>query len=247
VSAGEANMAPALTFDVRIANPLSHMYHAFHILLFCLLMPLIAHAEQMSQTTEPGYWAAGATSLWPVELKDNDYPGRRISVPSPDGRFAILVVGIDLTVVRVSDGKTLDLLETQVLSLAEVLWSPDSMAFLLTESDGGAIGEWQVTAFKIAGNAISRFRLGAQARSHFMRKPWACEEDPNEYGVGWNRGSSEAQIIVGEPCHSSCKSMCRIQGYTIDTASGRVRHSLSEKEVRSRWSALLGPGFRGAK
>jgi hypothetical protein len=208
------------------------------------------------QTPQPGEWSAGASYLWPGPTVLADYPegGRNLSVLSPDGKLMIAVVNTELNVRRTADGRSLTKEPIGVSSLAEVLWAPDSSAFFLTESEGGWVGQWLLTIYRITHDGLMLFEPSKPAIADFRRRvkngstryPDFCPEgEPNVPGVAWLDGSKRLLLVVEWACHSPCDDMCRKLGYLVNPISGAILERFTEKEMKTRWKQVLGPRLLG--
>src|SRR5262249_36283958 len=156
----------------------------------------------------------------PTDSKDS-------AVSSPNGSAIVLVHGHQL---RVEDRKAPSRFAGWVLpveTLAEVLWAPDSSAFALTESDGGSVGTWSTTVYRLDEALIRPARIDHDVLQDFRRHfPQCPDESPNVVAVGWSDGSASIRIVVQMPCHSSCSAMCAFRGYVINSESGKIEEQL---------------------
>jgi hypothetical protein len=228
-------------------------------ILICLLSyssPAQAIDPAIFQKLQPGMWSANAAYLWPgpTAIKDLPEGGRNLAVVSPNGQLMIEVKNSELAVVRTTDGSKINKKEIGVESLAEILWAPDSTAFVITSSDGGYVGTWSVSLHRIRENDIAISDPGTLALSdfkrYFSRKPMKSDSDcPNEYpnvvAVGWVDGSHKLLLAVEMPCHSGCEYMCNWLGYIVNADQGNIQKRLNALETQSTWKSLVGPRLKG--
>ena len=175
-----------------------------------------------------GGWSTEAQYLG---LTSFDAPARDLTVTSPNGLIGLRFSGVNLSV---SGPTPLSGKHLEVETLSELLWAPDSTAFAITSSEGGAVGTWSVAVYRVRDGAIiepAKAALKAFAREY----PNCPHEYPNAGAAGWSKGSTFIHLVVEMPCHSSCADMCRFRGYVVNSASGQIVERLSESEVRKRW------------
>src|SRR5262249_28988564 len=107
----------------------------------CVATACVAAESDDAQSLSGGYFSSAATFL--VHVFTNH---RTITIPSPDGTSRV--------VVRPNGEKAVAELEGRIGSTklklsagpnADLLWSPDSEAFFVTEDDGGVMGPYALT------------------------------------------------------------------------------------------------------
>ncbi len=191
-----------------------------------------------STMAQAGNWSKEATSLL--------YSGmtRTIKVVSPDGRKSAVIDNERIAVVV--DGKRLPGTRgSEIDTLAELGWAPDSKAFFITASEGGAIGRWYVRVYVLVGDGIRRLNIGQEVVKDFKRhyKCWEPEA-PNVGAVTWVEGSAKLLLVAQVPPHSSCREMGKLGGYVVSVPKGRILESMEEKALRARWGGVLGTGLK---
>jgi hypothetical protein len=185
-----------------------------------------------------GQWAREATRL---EYRNEE---RRLEIPAPDGRKKAVVEGASLKIV--ADRINLPGVENVgISSLAELLWAPDSRALFVTQSYGGAVGEWRVTVYLVRQAHAEAVNVSQAAVTSFKRH-YRCKdaEEPNVAAVAWTEGSRYLLLVTEVPPHSSCPEMGKIRGYLVDASSGRVVRTIEPRELTARWSGALGERLR---
>ena len=191
----------------------------------------------------PGEWSGNGVYLG-YGLGALDRPGeiRTRRIPSPDGNKAILI-GNNLLLTVEANGQTLPLESTYLATpLSEVLWSPDSSAFAVTQSNGGWVGSWDIQVFLTDDNTVKRASVTETAKKDAMgkykclipEKP-AANEEPNTGAVHWLDGSSRLLIVAEVPPHSSCADMGKLFGYVVSIPSGKIVNRYQEGELRQGW------------
>ena|SRR3989442_10062516 len=116
-----------------------------------------------------GVWSVEATLL-PVPIDHQS-----IRVVAPDKSRVAIVEDVALKVE--AGGKLLGGLENVGLYRpAELIWSPDSRAFAVTQTDGGAVGTWSVTVFLIEKERVRHMivskEIVSRAMKRFTGRPW---------------------------------------------------------------------------
>jgi hypothetical protein len=128
-----------------------------------------------------------------------------------------------------------------VNGLAELLWAPDSSAFVVTESDGGWVGSWLVNVYRIDGDTVAKLDV-SQAVTDVFQKRYPCvePETPNVGAVAWLEGSKRLLLVAEVPPHSSCHEMGKLGGFVVEVPGGRIVQEYSEAELRDKWGKYLG-------
>jgi hypothetical protein len=212
------------------------MYATRIVFLVCLLLTVVTVdlCGQTEASRDP-VWSKEATML------SFQRGGRKMSVLSPDHRK---IVNVSDTSIGVSEngGELTGIENLGIDALAELLWAPNSGAFVVTSSDGGIVGTWDVRLFLLSGNVVQAAAIASQVRADFKTR-FKCQdnEDPNLAALKWVDASASQLIIVAEvPPHSSCTGMGRIAGYGVSVPSGRILRRYSGSELRERWGQALG-------
>jgi hypothetical protein len=195
------------------------------------LIPLRSIAE--SGPTQ-GIWARDAVSLVADPEK------RHILVRAPDKKKSVAISGLGINVR--SDERSLEgVEEAGVDTLAELAWAPDSLAFFITESDGGDVGTWGVRVFLISKNKVKQVDVTRRVVSSFRRTyKCASPEEPNVGAVGWLKGSKELLLVAEVPPHSTCPEMGKVRGYVVKVPGGTIQRELSSAKLKKDWGSYLG-------
>lgn len=205
-------------------------------LTFVPVLPLqAASAVGVLPDQSIGLWAADA------KRPANDTTFKPSVVTAPDGNAAIVYSSDG---VYLHDGnKTTTLQEVnEPPVLSEVLWAPDSRAFVITASDGGLVGTWRAHFYSIDadGRAIARDITSLISK---VTKPFALcseNEEVNFGATGWLRDSSELLVIAQVPPHSSCANMGALIGFRIDVKTWKLQQVIGESTLRSKFAGFLG-------
>jgi hypothetical protein len=219
------------------------------IVLLALLLSIAVQAP-MTQS-RPGMWASAAAYLWPGPTAIADYPaaGLAIDVISPDSSMVLSLRDAALRVRRTGEGRTAIGAPITVDGPAEVMWAPDSRAFTLTWTDGGWVGSWQVSVYRVSDDSIERVDVAREAfrafRSRSVKHKGKCAvEEPNMAAAAWVGGSNHLLLLAEAPPHSSACDMGTIHGYTVDVATGKIIAQYNQADVRRLFRERLGTRFR---
>lgn len=190
------------------------------------------------QTCTGGIWAAEAQSPY---IGPNSIP---TTISAPNGRFSINATGTGLSLVDES-GRVSQLQVLPNPSLTEVLWAPDSSAFVINVSDGGLVGTWETVFYFLdeTNRPIQRdiqSLVGPSANKFLLCDP---DEVANIGVASWVNGSTEVLVVAEVPPHSSCRNMGSIFGYLVSVESEKVIERISEDDLRKRWANTLGCRF----
>ena len=181
-----------------------------------------------------GEWSREATVL--------EYRGgtRTAAILAPDRRKKAIVDGVSLRVEM--DGPRLPGIENAgVSTLAELRWAPDSRAFFITESHGGAVGEWRVTVYMIETQSVRSVDVTSEVTREFKQHYRCAEpEEPNVGAVRWVDGSNQLLVVAEVPPHSSCPEMGKVKGYVVKVPTGRIVQAFDARELKTRWGRYLG-------
>lgn len=185
-----------------------------------------------------GEWSKEATPLL--------YTGgtRRLQIRAPDPRKTAIIEGVRFYVAM--DGRRLPGTEDKgVSTLAELAWSPDSRAFFVTESYGGAVGDWHVFVYIIEKARVRSIYVTEEVVRRFKRH-YACyePEEPNVGAIKWVTDSKQLLLVAEVPPHSSCPEMGKVRGYLVSVPAGAIIKEFTERQLRHRWTRYLGDRFR---
>lgn len=168
--------------------------------------------------------------------------GSRTTLASPDGRSRVVVRdnGGGLTIqTSGAIGKLSFTTEDDVA--AELTWSPDSKAFFITGSDGGAVGDFHLLVVGRFGGRLTVKDASGAIYAAFGH-PVKCDggpEAPNVGGIKWLSGHRVLVAAEIQP-HSICDSMGTFKAYELDPATMRVGRRYGQLEAKKRFGPDLG-------
>jgi hypothetical protein len=165
---------------------------------------------------------------------------------SPDHKTVLRETGDGLSVV----GKRIDLL-SDVLSpkwLTEVLWAPNSRAFVISGSDGGIVGEWKTHLYMLDTESKPVAHDVAGLIAPLVKEFPQCGEEAsyvNLAAIAWMNGSDDLAVVAEVPPHGTCRNMGALRGFLISTRTWKVSAQLTEAELRDAWKSVLGERLSG--
>lgn len=173
---------------------------------------------------------------------------------SPDGRKA-------LTVKRVEDDKDPDgvhvtftvtvgakQFQTQLLGFnSEVLWSPDSAAFAVTQTEGGGGFGYGAYVFFADENGVRKIDLSENIRKVF-HTPGKCDSpvSPNFGVVDWLYGSDKILVAAEVVPVSVCECMGAFRLYEVSLPNLKIQKSYSQLQGKQKFWPVLGQELRSA-
>jgi hypothetical protein len=132
----------------------------------------------------------------------------------------------------------------------ELLWSPDSKAFLVNGGENAYSGFF-VDVYRMDGDRVHKVDVTSRAQRDMVATfppcraagadPVTCrriERDPafNMSGLAWVGGSSEVAVMAEVPCSSSYGGiMCQVLGYELSATDGHILKRLSATELKHQW------------
>ncbi len=220
-----------MSVGVLGAKMITNIFKIFLLFVVVLFNQLLYNEQLIAQDSR---WSKGATFL------RYEKHVRKMEIYSPDRKKRAIIDSTQLIVLN--DEKRLSgIEEAGVNTLAELLWSPNSDAFFITESDGGEVGTWQVSVYKIEGNHVNEIDVSNKVLNSF-KKQYKCTEieDPNIGAIKWLNGGKNILLVAEVPPHSSCNEMGKVRGYVVEISSGRITKEFDEKALKLHWGIYLG-------
>jgi len=212
---------------------------------FLALFPIASADERPScpMSTHTLY-SQRATSL------DPDF----VSLGSPNGAKNLKITRVEDAkdpdgmhiVFTVQDGKRN--LSSKLFGFnGEVLWSPNSAAFAVTETEGGGGLGSSAYVFLVTAKGLKRFDISNSVRKAF-RIPGKCEikVDPNVAVVDWLPDSAGILVVAEVPRVSVCDCEGQYMLYEVTMPEGKVRRSYSQRQAMRKFDTLLGCVLRDA-
>lgn len=143
--------------------------------------------------------------------------GEVLEVRSPDGK-GVVSMSDDAYVTITIDGAPPA--QFPVLAMPEVLWSPDSKAVAITDSEGGEASPWIVKVYRVDRGALRPVDVTLGKAGSILG------------AVAWARGSREL-VVVG-------RREVALRGYRVRVPSGSIKKEYDEPKLREKWGGKLG-------
>jgi len=219
----------------------------FYIGLSCALLAAAA---------DKPIWARKAV---PIGECHGSLQGR--GIPAPDSNIAIEVGchpsqkdvdPIPYLHVRTASGNWHDVEVDE--GAHEVLWSPDSKAFLVNGGTSAYAGFF-TTVYVLSSDAVQKLRVTEAVQTDMVMTFPPCKaldrnestcaataRDPefNISGVAWVRGSSGIVVMAEVPCSSSYGGiMCQVQGYELNVPEGGIAMRMTARQLKARWQQRM--------
>jgi hypothetical protein len=130
----------------------------------------------------------------------------------------------------------------------EFQWAPDSKAFFLTYSDGGAVGNYKVLVGYPSKNGVKVLDPTAAVKKDFLAHYPKCyePETPNLGCVAWLKNSYRLLVAAEVLPHSNCDMMGTFSLYEIEVPSGKIIKKYSQLQAKKLFGELLGVELRNA-
>jgi hypothetical protein len=165
---------------------------------------------------------------------------RNFVIPSPDRKKTIRIEGFDLTVAEgglpVPGGVNISILKP-----AEIAWAPDSKAFTVTSSDGGADGTWEVVVFLLEYERFTYYDPGKEAVLLFKQQyPCLDQLEPNVGAVRWLKESKHLLLALEMPPAAACADRKAVRGYAVEANTGKVLKEYERRKLIDEWGEYLG-------
>ena len=202
-------------------------------------------------------WAKGATVLWPT--RGQATPQR---IASPDGHVTLQIHPVRnsdrFLHIHVSAGpghsQDIDLDE----GAHELLWAPDSTAFLVNGSTTGYAGFF-TTIYQFGPGGLRKVNVAANVQRDMVASFPPCaasnhleafcaeiERHPefNISGLSWI-GPFQVVVMAEVPCVSTFGGiMCQVQGYVLSVPDGRILVGLTARQLKTRWQRSMAWSMR---
>jgi hypothetical protein len=162
-----------------------------------------------------------------------------VTRPSADGETTILAVD--------ENGHEFAI-ETAAWSCPEIGWSPTSTSFFVTYSDGGAVGTYHVSVYRISAGRLEKIDLTAAVRQDFQTQYPMCDspEEPNIAGVAWSVDSTKLLVAAQVLPHSNCDNTGTFKLYTVAASNGRIIDRIPQLAAKASLYSVLGQELRAA-
>jgi len=140
-------------------------------------------------------------------------------------------------------------IETEAWSCPEIGWSATSTLFFVTYSDGGAVGTYHVSVYRISAGRMEKIDLTRAVRRDFQRHYPKCDspEEPNIAAVAWSADSTKLLVAAQVLPHSNCDNMGTFSLYTVTVSNGRIIDRIPQLAAKASLYGVLGQELRAAE
>ena len=239
----------------RVRSP----HHVAKVVLISLISVCGSLAYSAPATAQT--WATGAVPLIDCSAAT---PIRQQTIASPDGSRSAEVSCLasnpddQALVIRLlyRGGESEALrLEKKSLNLwrpQELLWAPDSKAFVVNGSESAYAG-FDVAVYQVTDTAMIERDVTRSAQDDMVSTFPPCKAlnadisacrhierhpDFNMSAIAWSDGSAHLVLFAEVPCSSSFGGiMCQVKGYVVDVSTGGIVQKMNAREVKARWQS----------
>jgi hypothetical protein len=114
-----------------------------------------------------------------------------------------------------------------------VKWSPDSKAFYVMWSDGGAIGGYHVRVFIVSNDQATESPAPKNVAADFAQHHYCKTRGNNLYAVRWKEGRKQLLLQPSVYPTSDCgKEMGFASGYLVDTETGEIKERYTAEQMK---------------
>lgn len=215
-----------------------------------LLVLLSAFVPTSAENNNP--CPSGSHTLYSQHARPLDSGFEQLN--SPDGTKTLTVRTIEDTkdrggahiVFTVQFGKK-QFSATLVGFNAEVLWSPNSKAFAVTQQQGGGGFDYLAYVFLVGENGLRKLNVSEPIRIAF-RAPGKCQVKvhPNIAVVDWLYGSSRILIAGEVPSVSICDCPGSYKLYEVTLPERKIERSYPQSEAKQKFWPILGCELRNS-
>ena len=174
------------------------------------------------------------------EIWSPDHMRKIVTRPSSEG---------DTTLFAIDENGQEFVVETGGWSCPEIGWSPTSALFFVTYSDGGAVGTYHVSAYRISAGSMKKIDLTSAAQRDFQRRYPRCfsPEEANITAVAWSADSTKLLVAAQVLPHSNCDNMGTFNLYKVAVSNGGIIGRIPQIAAKATVHDVLGPELRAAE
>jgi hypothetical protein len=160
--------------------------------------------------------------------------------PSRDGRKVLIAdlhgfqLKINGALISWPEGRKL------LTSESEVLWSPTSSAFFI--SDGFGLDGWKLKVYVVTdSHAVSREEINNEIVRRFRAEKGCSVKafDPNVQGLGWSEDGALIFAFAQATVNNSCGQSGGFRGIAANLTGAPIRAFYSENEAKRNFHNLL--------
>ena len=229
------------------------------VALFVVALPVFC--------ADTAIWARGAVAL-PARCEESK-DLLAVEAPSRAARVEVRCAGLsarrDRIVLRITalHSDTLDIPigvdPSPYWRPQEVLWAPNSSAFLVNGSENAYAGNAFIV-HRLNSQGLIGVALTAAAQSDMVKTFPPCKAsylnrsdcqrialDPqfNISAIAWTRDSNAVIVVAEVPCSSNYGGiMCQLMGYELEVPTGRILNRMTARELKGRYQSRMAWALR---
>jgi hypothetical protein len=207
--------------------------------------PAVAQSSVGDAAGREGFYALHASPIW-----DELWSNHQAAVPSPNGAALAATIGRSKgrVTLRVTHGRWRRTIRLGAGVTSELLWSPDSSAFFVSTSDGGANGPFRTLIVSISHDRLIVRDISSLV-AHELGKPVSCALwlGPNVGGIAWGDTPDVILVAAEIPNQHNCDSAGVFHAYSVDWRRMRVLASYDQIAAKERLWDSLGAELRASR
>ena len=155
---------------------------------------------------------------------DYSYTIDNLNEDDSKGDFALLRKGQELFRTPLKD----------LSASVSVVWSRDSHFFAVTWSDGGAIGNFHVRAFRVQDDAVTELPVTRKAFASFKARHWCEERGDNIQAYRWTADSKSLVLVLSVYPTGDCGAQLgHTEGFVVDALTGRIKENWNVRQLNA--------------
>ena len=224
-------------------------------LLFILVLALALQAQARPKSEIKNWFRPRGNGHFSAVAKNvchTSSTGSQVEIWSPDHRRKIVTRPSsegEMTLFAIDENGQEFAVETGEWSCPEIGWSPTSALFFVTYSDGGAVGTYHVSAYRISAGSMKKIDLTSAVQRDFQNRYPRCysPEEPNIAAVAWSADSTKLLVAAQVLPHSNCDNMGTFNLYTVAVSNGGIIARIPQIAAKATVREVLGPELRAAE
>ena len=178
-------------------------------------------------------WSKQVTSVVSgCDLKSTSPDGKSTVEIDAEGRLHLLEPG--------RDAKTLPY---TIEPPAMLSWSPKSDTFFI--NDGQGSGMWSLLrVYRLRTDSVAVDTTVEREAVKLFRGERKCDtaaSDPSVWGIGWSDNGTLLYLLIQATVNEPCGESGAFIGATVNIATGKIVHHLSESQAQHEFRKLLPP------
>ncbi|MDR3735033.1 MAG: hypothetical protein P4L10_05770 [Acidobacteriaceae bacterium] len=115
-----------------------------------------------------------------------------------------------------------------------VVWSKEGSSFAITWSDGGAVGDFHVRAFRISGNQLKEEPVAKYAMRNFKTRHNCIARGDNIQAYKWSNSGDKLLLVLSVYPASDCgRDLGHMEAYWVQADNGAILQHLNLRELKA--------------